>query len=439
MQIRTLASGNINNPIYTKLSLGATVSGYSSDEALGAGDLVVIDASTCFPSDVSVAFASLDAGAALLLLDPTDGHKQAVAKHIGFRSKGASIGYYVVKQQVATGVSRYRIVEAGDSKGMVASVSQAVLGDANGVKETFPPQIAFQDVEQVQPLTDADVELFLAAIDTVVEPDTASSPPSELVWQQWVYSSPHSYTASGSVNSDTGMGPPPSKSISLLLTYTFQGALNNAPQSGAFQYLGLLETGIFQNNGMSNTDDDNYGWIIAALSPTYEAPASLFWYASSPSNTNDVTQVTTGSSVNIGFNNNGVSGGYTYSSSTTENITDWYIKQQTASSWLYAQNTPFDGSTTSASVASGCVNWYSGHINTSEFPVISTSSLQFAVDTVWKTNEVLSTEVDITISNFMQTDYMMVKEFLGLGTNFVLWTSQSTQSDSFAIDMSVIA
>src|SRR6185312_6684543 len=186
------------------------------------------------------------------------------------------------------------------------------------------------------------------------------------------------------------------------------------------------------------TTDTNYGWIIAELNPSFQQSPELFWYSSSPANTNDQTQVTTGSSVNIGFSQNGASAGYTYTNSVTENITDWYITQQTASEWIYAQNTPFDGTTQNYKVAESCVNWYSGHINTSDFPSISISSLQCAVNAVWKTNSVLTTEVPISITNYMQSDYMMVGEFLGLGASFALWWAFSSPTDTFSIDLSVV-
>lgn len=437
MKIITLSHQTINNPIYTKLAAGAQVESYSGSGAIGECDIFVFDSASCAAAEVNLVIPPLDAGVSVLLLDPTDEHKQALAKRIGFRSHGAGRGYFVAKTTNDDGHERYRIIEARDSKIKISLISQGAQGDSTGLKKVFDPEV--EDVEEEGSLSDADVDLYLSALAATPQAAASSPPPSALIWKSWVYSAHHQLNASGGVNSNTGLGPPPSKTLDLYLTYSFEAALNNAPQSGPFQYLGLLLTGIYQNNGLSNTSDTNYGWIIANIVPSFQPSSELFWYSSSPANTNDVTQVTTGSSVNVGFDSNGASAGYTYSNSTTQNITDWYITQQTASQWLYAQNTPFDGSTTSASVASGCVNWYSGHINTSSFPAISTSSLQFAVDAVWKTNSVLTSEVPVTITNHMQADYFMVKEFLGLGTNFVLWTSSTTPTDTFSIDMSVVA
>ncbi|MFT3766388.1 MAG: hypothetical protein QM820_12880 [Minicystis sp.] len=437
MRIQTLSHSDVANPLYKKLVSGNTLSAPGDD---GPCDLFVVDAASCAPDEIGQAVAALDAGAKVLLLDAGDEHKKALAKRIGFRSHGPSRGYLVARLASKEGHARYRIVEVGEDQAPVTCASQAVAGDRKGATKVFPSQPGVPAPQQGRALTDAEMDVLLAAITAAAAEDEATdSAPEGLDWASWIYSRSHSYTASGSVNSDTGLGPPPSQQVTLLLTYTFQAALNDPPQSGAFQYVGLSLSGIFQNNGMSNTDDDNYGWILAAIEPTFSPSSSLAWYSSSPSNTNDATQVTTGSSVNIGFNSNGATGGYTYSSSVTNNITDWYITQETSSNWLYAQNTPFDGNTTSASVADSCVNWYSGHINTSSFPTISTSSLQFATNTVWKTSSVLTSEVDISVNNRMQVDYMMVKEFMGLGTNFVLWYSSSTPTDSFSIDLSVVS
>lgn len=74
-------------------------------------------------------------------------------------------------------------------------------------------------------------------------------------------------------------------------------------------------------------------------------------------------------------------------------------------------------------------------MNTSSFP---TSSLQFAVNEVWKTNSVLTTSQTFSISNQMRADYIMINTFLGLGTKWATWISTSTPSDTFTIDMSVL-
>ena len=78
-------------------------------------------------------------------------------------------------------------------------------------------------------------------------------------------------------------------------------------------------------------------------------------------------------------------------------------------------------------------------MNTSPaFPVISTSSLQFAADAVWKTNTVLTGEISISVVNLMRVDYIMVDKVLGFGNAWADWWKQSNPSDAFSIDMSVL-
>ncbi len=440
MKITTHTHGAISNAVYTRLTAGTTAAVYKEDAVFAEGDLFVIDASSCPAHEVGLALAPLLAGAGVLLLDASDEHKKALAQHIGFRSHGASTGYFVIRHVNIAGHVSYRIVEAGDSTLKTTATSQcAFKASATDGYEIQPAVVALQDVQQVHALTQADIDLFATTIASPVVLDVSAPPPAQLVWKNWIYSRTHTFTATGAGNSD--FDAPPSKTISLLLTYTFQGALNNTPQTGPFQYLGLLETGIFQNNGMSHTSNTDFGWTIAAFNPTFAASSALQYFESSPSNTNNVSQVTTGSSVTVGFDASsagtaGINGSYTYSNATTKNISDWYITQNQSSNWIYAQSTPYDGVTTS--FPSGGFNWFTGLIETDSFPVISTTSLQFAMSAVWKTNSVLTGEVDITVYNLMRVDYLRENTFLGLGTKGKFWNSTSVPQDTFSIDMSAL-
>ena len=442
MPIYILGQTDIASPVYARLAAGATPKTFAAGDTPGTGDVLVIDANTSSPDDVKLGFPAIDAGAALLVLDGGDDFKEALAAHIGFRSHGASRGYKVSRTNDG-GAVRFHISEVGDSTAPASLYSAS--GTANteqGTRQVDADGAVYENQEQTQTMTEEDLAFFVASLAPAASLEAATTPPpAGLVKYTWIYSKSHSFTASGN-QSDSGIGPPPSKTISTNLTYTFEGALNNSVQSGAFQYLGVQENGIFQNNGMSSTSDTDFGWVLGSISPSFAAPSAFNWYSSSPPNTNDVTQVTTGSSVTVGFNASNTGGGgnasYTYSNSTTNNISDWYVTQQTSSSWTYGQNTPYDGNTTSGSTVADCINWYSGHVNTSSFPTISTSSLQFAVNEVWKTNSVITSAQTFTISNQMRVDYIMINTFLGLGTKWATWIYTSTPSDTFTIDMSVL-
>lgn len=442
MPIYTLSKAAICNPVYARVAADATPTPYTAGTALSSDDVLVIDALTCPATDVPLGFPALDAGAALLLLDAGDDHKKALAGNIGFRSHGTSRGYHVTKRRSGVGVRCY-ISEVGDSTAPASLYCASGTGNKEqGTLQPATSQVVYENQVETQPMTDQDVDFFVASLKTAaVATSDATTPPDGLIWFTWIYSRPHSFTASGSYNSDADLGPPPSRTISTNLTYTFQGALNNSTQSGSFQFLGLQERGIYQNNGMASNTDTSCGWTLGSICPTFNVPGSLYWYQSEPGNTNNVSTVTTGSSVTVGFNA-GTSGGggnasYTYSSSVTENITDWYIKQETGTSWVYAQNTPFDGNTTDPSEINDSRGW-NGLIDTSTFPVISTSSLQFAADAVWKTNTVLTSEISISVVNLMRVDYIMVDKVLGFGNAWADWWKQSNPSDGFSIDMSVL-
>lgn len=449
MKIVTLSNQIINNPIYTKLAAKAHTEPYRGNEQVSQCELFVFDAVSVPHDEVNQAIAFLDAGVSVLFLDPTDEHKKALAKRIGFRSHGAGRGYLAVKANDQDGREYYRIIEAKDNQTSVSLTSQVLEWDASGVKKETDSQVSLQDVAQAHLLSDAQVDLFISSLALAPQEVTANSastttPPSALVWQNWIYSRVHTVTASG--QEYDGLGPPPTNThIALSLNYQFSAALNNTPQSGAFQYLGLGLSGIFQNGGMSSSSDTAAGWILTQIAPEFQIPESeFFWYSSSPSNTNNVTQVTTGSSVSVGFDASvdrsgpsvGANGSYTYSNSTTKDITDWYIKQLERSKWLYAQNTPFDGASNDWS---GGFNSFSGTVQHSYLPTISTSSLQFAVNAVWKTNTVLTTEATVTCYNPMMVGYLMANKFMGLSTKGVSWTAYSNPMDTFSINMAVVS
>lgn len=443
MTIYVLSRGDVTSPVYDRLASGASATAFAEGQSLGDGDMLVIDAATAAPGDVKLGFPGLDAGASVLLLDANDEFKQVLAERIGFRSHGTSRGYAAVRRTDAKGKVRYYISEVGDTTAP-ASLYCAEGDDdtAQGAKQVTADAAVFENQEQTLPMTEEGLDFFIASLKPSASAQADETPPpAGLVQYTWIYSRSHSFTASGN-QSSSGIGPPPQRTISTNLTYTFEGALNNSTQSGAFQYIGVQENGIFQNNGMSSTDDTSFGWVLGSFCPSLSASSEFNWYSSSPANANDVTQVTTGSSVTVGFNasNSGGSGNasYTYSNSTTNNISDWYVTQQTGSSWTFAQNTPYDGNTTSGSTVADCINWYSGHVNTSSFPTISTSSLQFAVDEVWKTNSVLTSSQTFSITNQMRVDYIMIKTFLGLGTKWATWIYTSSPADTFTIDMSVL-
>lgn len=448
MKIIALSQDSIDNPIYTKLAAQSQVEQHRGDTAVGACDVFVFDAASCEAAALELALAPLNAGISVLLLDPTDAHKGALAKRIGFRSHGASRAYLVVKAGDAAGREYFRIVEAKDSQAEVEIASQATERDSNTGAITRG-EVSSSLVEQAFGLSEAAVEHFLSAMAAAPQEALASSvggPPAALVWKNWVYSRTHTWST-GVANECNDLGPPPTNpNINLSLTYNFSAALNNSPQSGPFQYLGLTLTGIFQNGGMSSSSDTAAGWMLTEIGPEFQVPGGqLSWYSSSPANTNSVTTVITGSDVTVGFDASadssgvgaGVSGSYTYSNSTTKDITDWYVRQLTQTKWLYAQNTPFDGA--SWSDWDGAFNSFSGSVQHSDLPAISTSSLQYAVNAVWKTNSVIKSAVTITCLNPMYLGYLMANQFMGLSTKGAKWRANSNPSDTFSIDLSVVS
>jgi hypothetical protein len=227
----------------------------------------------------------------------------------------------------------------------------------------------------------------------------------------------------------------------LQMTYVFDGALDTTDQTGPFQYIGCSLSGILANGGLEGNSGESFGWTLgnfnAIFTPSSDA---LLYYSSSPANTSGVSTVQTSSNVNIGFSTGGVATGYTYSNSVTNSIADWQIVQQSGTSWNYFQATPFNGNATDNGTIDNCIDWAHGNgVQTSEFPAISTSSLQFAVNTVWKTNEVLTDTVTFQGYTSNQVDYIMTQVILGATNKEASWFWIGSTTDTFDIDMSVIS
>lgn len=385
-------------------TLDNPISARISDLGSAADDLVVFDCASRPAEEVSQLFGALDAGAGLLLLDATEAHKEALAAHVGFRSQGAARGYFVARR-AAGGKVGYHFHEATDAPEEVADFIQ-------GIRETLAMPLRL---------------------------DESTSGPVE---QTWTYTTSHPFTAVGPYNSDTGLGPTPDGSISLQLKYVFEGALDTGDNAGPFQYIGCTLSGILSNGGLVGNTGETFGWILANFNPSFSVASDAFSYSSSsPANTSGTSTVQTGYNVNVGVSTgSGASATYNYSNSITNSISEWNVVQTSSSSWNYAQATPFDGNATDNGTIDNCIDWAHGNgVQTGEFPAISTSTLQFAVNTVWKTNGVVTDTVLFYGNTLTQVDYIMTQVILGATNKECSWVHKAASNDAFYIDMSKLS
>jgi hypothetical protein len=428
----------IDNPIYAQISDIGSATPFSTDTKYSTDDLIVFDCASCPPEDVSKLFGALDTGAGLLLLSATDAHKKALAVHVGFSSRGRSRGYFVARR-ASNGKIGYHFLEAKDT------LSHSTLRTASSVRTdgsltARAPTVVFNSVPHT--LTSDEIAVFIKGLqNTLAMPlQLDTQPPAGLDYKTWFYTRPYSYTTYG-LEEKSGLGPPPNGTVSLQMTYVFDGALDTTAQTGPFQFIGCSLSGILSNGGLKANSGESFGWSLANFNASfYTSSDALFIYSSSPPNTNGVSSVTTGSNVTVGFSTGGVSTGYTYSNSVTNSIADWQVVQNSGYSWNYAQVTPYDGNATDNGTIDNCIDWaHGGGVQTGEFPAISTSSLQFAVNTVWKTNEVTTDTITFQGITSNQADYIMTQVLLGATNKEASWFWIASSNDSFDIDMSVIS
>ena len=439
MKALVQSKGTINNRIYSKLAATLATEPYDGQQSVGNYDLLIVDAESV-AGDESLARAALDSSVPVLALDAGDNQKKALARRIGFRSHGQGLAYLILKADDAEGRECFRIIEARDRDVQVTRGSRTGFADIWG-RPADEPEAAASTVIQKVPFSDQQADEFVRSLLRLrpMKLAAAPGPPPGLTWKRWMYSETYSAGLEGVRDDKTGHGPPPTGSISLLSTYTFDAALSNA-STPACQYVGALHSGIFQNDGGMIMDTENsFGWFLTWLEPSfYTASPELSYYQSSPANVNKQAQVTTSSSVNLGFNSSGVNGSYTWSDAVTENIEDWYIQQILATDWRYAQNTPFDGY--SPSDASKSINWMTGHIQTQDYPLISKSALQFAVQTIWRTTQVIDGEVTIQGGATGEAEYLMSDTcFMGIGYSWASWWNMGNWSSMFSIDLSQVS
>jgi hypothetical protein len=400
-------------------------------------DLVVIDDRTALQGPGrDLVERAIEADRAVLLLNGTDEHKDVLGQVIGFSSPGPSLAYVVRPVRDHAGRQHFQILEQLPPSPLPRVVFQEAQGEGDGITELGdsteldlgpgPSQVPLDELARFAKKVKA----------LVTEPPrltAAGGPvPPDLKWKSWVYSQCQCFTASGS---RSNLGTPANQYISCQTTYEFDGYLNNWPETGAFQYLFLRQSGIFETNGMAHDDAHTKGWYLTQLAPSFRAPSQLVYYQSSPPNVIGKTSATTSSGFTVNFDTGGAGASYEFSSSETWEIADWEIVQLTGNSWRYSQARPYPGTTTSfpdSMVESNDKGELKG------LPAISKYSLQFDVQLVWKTNELVRSTVQIDATNYLRTDYIITHHESGTKWTGYWWYYPSVWQPSFTINLGLL-
>jgi hypothetical protein len=135
----------------------------------------------------------------------------------------------------------------------------------------------------------------------------------------------------------------------------------------------------------------------------------------SPTTPNNTTTVTSATGFSIGFSGAAGAGSYNYSTSVSEDITDWSIAQLTSAggqqiSWSYYQNFPWQcddpGATVVNDIVSSQKTWIpaafewkviAGGSKPGQPPALSTSSITMAPMSTW-INNVAVGEIDMKLT-----------------------------------------
>jgi hypothetical protein len=432
-------AAKIADPVSWFLSHIAEVKPFQTGDRAAGFDLFVLDAGACAAAADMVREA-LEGGTAVLVLDAGDEQKTVLHDIIGFRSAGPGAGYLVVPIPDGNGRTHYQILEQRYPTRVQSLIRRSAAGEGEGLtEESDPLEIDLsreEGCEYLFELSQEQLKSFGEKVrDVLRSPRTipAQDIPAGLKSRSWVYSEDQSFTASGG---KTSVGKPKKQDISCFTTYEFQAFLNNWPESGAFQYVYLRQSGIYQTNGMVKNNNHERGWYLTQLAPTFTPPPELFYYQSSPANTAGSKDVTTSTGFQIDFNTGGAGASYNFSKSSTERIYDWQIVQKTGMSWQYFQATPYSGKQ---------VKWPDSAVESNDkgeikpMPTISKYSLQFDIQTVWKTNGIVRRSVPIQTSNYLKTDYLMTEYFSGTKWEGTWWEYPITWPGTYYIDLALVS
>ncbi|MES1241455.1 MAG: hypothetical protein ABUT39_07535 [Acidobacteriota bacterium] len=405
-------------------------------------DLLVLDKETCAASGRELAGEALKGGTAVLVLNAGDEEKKILHEVIGFRSEGPGAAYLVLPLRDSAGRAHFRIFEQRYPTRLQKLIRVMATGEGDGLTdESEPVEIDLaqeEDSEHLFELSQEQLKAFgdrvrdlLRSRQTLVDP--APGVPDGLKTMIWFYDQDQSFTAAGTKSK---VGTPKPQYLSCFTTYEFQAFLNDWPVTGAFQYLYLRQSGIYQTNGMVKNNSHERGWYLTQLSPSFAAPSELFYYQSSPANTSGSKQVTTSTGFQVDFNSGGSGASYNFSSSTTETIYEWQIIQQTGNAWQYFQATPYSGTTTSFP-SSAVESNDKGEIK--PMPVISRYSLQFDVQAVWKTRRVLREALPVSTYNYLRADYIKTEYESGTKWHGTWWYSPSDWPATYYIDFALVS
>ncbi|TNJ36054.1 hypothetical protein FGF66_12290 [Chlorobaculum thiosulfatiphilum] len=370
-------------------------------ESITEFDLLVVDCSAIphhqFETAGQQSFSAIKANRPVLLFRPTQAHKQTLAQY-------GVIFTYICSDSLCLLIDPTSSAD-GDPVALVEHMGAISEGM---VERTLDVRNNAGQIETVR--TDV-FPVNKAAVPTISDLQPFISRVQQAVHRRSFGGTHNDVKAS---NDDQGPNLPPSdipktlwNCTPILLYWTLNphgGTQDNfTPPQGNITLECLASVGVYYDNVNFNqpvqwlliehsghlytqinvNDKTNRGWSLAYMTIAGQniSSATMVSNQSSPNNVSDVTQYTSSSEFTVGLTagTEGIAGNMSYSigSSQSCSISDWKIIQKTPNSWLFDQQTPYDGTT------DGFPDGAAGSDGVAALPTISTSALAFNSQTVW--------------------------------------------------------
>lgn len=263
----------------------------------------------------------------------------------------------------------------------------------------------------------------------------SSTPPDNIPKTLWFNSPINIYATITPCGQPYEGFTPPAGRMVLEMGMNVGGYYDNLNYDLPIQMVNIVSLGHMTTTMNDNTSDRR-GWSIANVEIDGDNISSdeIVSVSSSPNNTSGSSTYTSGSEFNIGLSA-GTEGlasnaSYTISHSVSREISDWTDVQLDPNSWLFKQQSPYDGT------ATGFPGGAAGTGGVSNLPPLSQSCLYLNTNTVWRQHPASSRKtISISYKFNVTARYTWAKEHNS--TKWSAWSWWYKQSNTKTINIAL--
>jgi hypothetical protein len=450
-----LVLGDARSPVLMSLDELLELTQHDGTQDLADFDVLILDGDTHTPGALKeheLVQEAVRSGMWVFSLDVTHEHKRNGLGHLlHAASDGKSHAYATRISQDAMGQHQVEVVELPAEVKKVGDVNDGLnAARAASVKQGMSSNNASF-------FADTFVEFIRKPVLQVQQ--TPSNIPAGLIYTTFYYTQIVPWTLGNAGRKDG------SQEAGYQANYTFMVFLNNQdnPQ-GDFQFV-LADTdltanptrgtGNFLNMKARSHSDwavntyDEMAWfqdrVIVEVEP-YEDPNYSYtqgWITegTSPETVNNQTQVTSGTSFNIGFQSpENPSASFTYNNSQTRTITDWKMTNESSgvtARWDYRTATPVDADITYNSCAQPFYD--DGCYMSREPNDLSMNDMQLHTQAVWRTPSTVNNWVGFNATSEHHMADLYCAENFGFSCNRnSSKTSAASVTSRFGINLGAV-